>query len=96
MIFEGPEPLRGDIFRLEIGPKTLCVALGARFRARSITRRVQDRSGEPPGAKKKGWTRPGGAPREFPDRFCPAQNRTPPRRGEGCGVFCPCILAPFS
>ena len=53
IIFEGPEALRGNIFRLEIGPKTLCVALGARFRARSITRCVQDRSGEPPGADKK-------------------------------------------
>ena len=89
MIFEGPEPLRGDIFRLEIGPKTLCVALGARFRARSITRRVQDRSGEPPGAKKKGWTRPGAPQDNFPAILRAAQNRHPPPQGGASGGSAP-------
>ena len=65
----------------KIDPKTLCFALGARFRARSTPRRVQERSCEPPGTKKKHWMRPGAPQGNFPAISCPPQNRQPPRGG---------------
>ena len=48
------------------------------------------------GGRKKTLDAPKGAPSEFPDRFLPFSKPNPHPAGGGRGVFCTCILAPFS
>ena len=91
MIFEGPEALRAPIFRSEIGPKTLCFALGARFRARSTPSKSALASLR---GRKNNFGCARGRPKEISQLFfAPLKTDTP---GGGGTVFRTSILAPFS
>ena len=65
----------------KIDPKTLCFALGARFRARSTPRRVQGRFWETPGTKKN-VGRAQKRPKEISQSFFAPFKADPPRGGD--------------